>query len=106
MRIEIYWTALKNGITEAEIRAILNNYELRISIPTREEGIEADDYFYVGRAAANEPHIEVIADHIDPEVAQVFHAMMLKRNSVRELGLRRFIKPDFARQRRQRKRRE
>lgn len=104
MRIAILWTALKNGITEAEIRAIINHYELRISIPTRQEGIEADDYFYVGRAADNEPHIEIIADHIDPKVITVFHAMMLKRNTVLQLGLRRLIKPEYSRQRRQPKR--
>lgn len=99
MRIEIKASAKRHLITGDEIRAVLSNYEVRISVEPRDPSIEADDYFYAGRAAANEPHIEVVADHVDPAVVVVFHAMMLRPSQVRELGLERFITPEYGPQR-------
>jgi hypothetical protein len=53
----------------------------------------------LGGAADNEPHIEVIADLVDPDEVDVFHAMMLRRALVKSLGLDLFITPEYGRQR-------
>lgn len=99
MRIAIYTSAKRHGITDAEIRTVINHPELRISVDPRDPSIDADDYFHVGRAADNEPHIEVVADFIDPTVAVVFHAMMLRPSQVKALDLGRFITPEYGPQR-------
>ena len=98
MRIAIVASALAHGITTDEIRTVINNYDLRVSVVSNLYD-DADDYFYVGRAAVNQPHIEVIADHIDPNEAVVFHAMMLRPSNVKNMGLDLFITPEYSRQR-------
>lgn len=99
MRIEILPSAKRHGITGAEIRTVINHYEIRVSVDPRDPSIEADDYFHVGRGADNEPHIEVVADFIDPAVAVVFHAMMLRPSQVRILRLNQYITPEYGPQR-------
>ncbi|MCB0948318.1 MAG: ribbon-helix-helix protein, CopG family [Mycobacterium sp.] len=49
---------------------------------------------FVGRAADNQPHIEVIADLIDPAEVVVFHAMMLRPGLVRKVSLDPFFTPN------------
>lgn len=55
---------------------------------------------FIGRAADNEPHIEVIADALDTDHVEAFHAMMLRPSTVAQLALDRFITPEYAPQRR------
>jgi hypothetical protein len=98
IRIEINNSAKRHGITDAEIRAVISYLELRFSLVAR-IGIDAAPVLHIGRAADNQPHIEVIADLIDPAVAVVFHAMMLRPKLVNELGLDLFITPDYRPQR-------
>jgi hypothetical protein len=102
VRIDILPTATWHSITHTEIRTIINHYELRIHIEPRnpKPDVEADDYLHIGRAADNQPHIEIIADFIDPTVAVVFHAMMLRPTTVAELSLESYgFHPDYAPQR-------
>jgi len=49
---------------------------------------------FIGPAANNQPWIEVIADLIDPNVAAVFHAMMLHSGLITRLGLDSLVDPD------------
>ena len=99
VRIEIHSHARKHSITDAEIRTVINHYELRVSVESNLTDIDADDYLYVGRNSDNEPHIEVVADHIDPSAAVAFHAMMLRPVTVARYALDLFITPDYAPQR-------
>ena len=54
---------------------------------------------FTGPAAANQPWIEVIADITDPNVAEVFHAMMLRSGLITRLGLDSLVDPDYGPQR-------
>jgi len=47
--------------------------------------------------------VEVIADLSNPVVAEVFHAMMLRRGLVESLGLEELVDPEYGPQRLQRK---
>jgi len=99
MRIEIRGSATEHGITPDEIRAVVTFPALRLTLAPRRPN--STPVLYVGPAAPNEPWIEVIADMAIPEVAEVFHAMMLRRSTF--AAARRFapdLKPTFARQRR------
>jgi hypothetical protein len=50
VRIEILPTATWHSITGAEIRAIINHYELRLQVTSRlRADIPTDPYFHVGR---------------------------------------------------------
>ena len=84
-----------------EIRTIVTYPELRLSLASRRDDVETDNVLFIGRPADNEPHMEVIADLIDPAVAVVFHAMMLHPALVSELCIDRHVTPDYAPQRRQ-----
>ena len=84
-------------MTKWEILAVLEYPNLRIPLIGRRPGDVL--WLFVGRAGANEPHIEVIADVRDPDHTVVFHAMFLRRELVRRLALDRWISPDFAAQR-------
>ena len=99
MRIEIRGSATEHGITPDEIRAVLTFPALRLTLAPRQPN--STPMLYIGPVAHNEPWIEVIADLAIPEVAEVFHAMMLRRSTF--AAARRFapyLKPTFARQRR------
>lgn len=97
MRIRIRPSAQQHGITDAEIRAVINHYALSLPITARRQG--ARPVFYTGAAAPNQPWIEVIADYRDPAVADVFHAMMLRRSVVTALGIADLIDPQYGPQR-------
>ena len=88
-----------HGITPDEVRAVVTFPTLRLTLAPRRPN--SAPMLYVGPAAPNEPWIEVIADMAIPEVAEVFHAMMLRRSTFS--AARRFapdLKPTFTRQRR------
>jgi hypothetical protein len=54
---------------------------------------------FIGPAADNQPWIEVIADLIDPNVAEVFDAMMLRSGLISRLGIDASVDPDYGPQR-------
>jgi len=97
VRIEIRASAQQHGITDAEIRATITYPALRLPLTARRP--HADLYFYTAPAAPNQPWIEVIADHAHPATAIAFHAMMLRPNTVANLGIANLIDPEYARQR-------
>jgi hypothetical protein len=97
VRIEIKPSALAHLITKAEIRAVIDYPALRLPIAPRRTG--AKPVLFIGPAADNEPWIEVIADLADADVAEVFHAMMLRPNLIESLGLAPFVHPEYAPQR-------
>lgn len=100
MRIEILSSAKAHGITEAEIRAVLNRADLLISVESRRPELESAPVLHIGRPADNEPHIEVIADLYIPTHTIVFHAMMLRPELVVANGLDILFTPEYAKQRR------
>lgn len=53
----------------------------------------------IGPATDNQPWIEVIADVTDPNVAEVFHAMMLRSSLITSLGLDALADPEYGPQR-------
>lgn len=85
MRITITPSARQHGITGDEIRTVLAYFALRISLPAKREG--AVLFLHIGPASANAPYIEVLADMADEDEAVVFHAMMLRRSLVNNLGI-------------------
>ena len=91
-------SARAHGITDDEIRAVVSFYVVRISLTPRVVG--AQPFLYIAPAAADEPWIEVIADLRDPDVAVVFHAMMLRPALVTNLDLDQLITPTYSSQRR------
>ncbi|MFT4086161.1 MAG: hypothetical protein QM658_03250 [Gordonia sp. (in: high G+C Gram-positive bacteria)] len=95
MRITITPSARQHGITDDEIRAVITYPIARQSIPARRH--PADLYLYAGAADGRQPHIEVIADHIDDDTI-VFHAMLL-RPSTYNTHLAGVFTPRYARQR-------
>jgi hypothetical protein len=97
VRIEILPSARKHGILDAEIRAVISYPEIRVGLVARFEN--AYPVLFIGRAADNNPHIEVIADVGAYEQAEVFHAMMLRPATVKNLDLEQFIKPNYGPQR-------
>jgi hypothetical protein len=97
MRIEIGPSALEHLITEPEIRAVVSYPALRLNIAPRRPG--AVPVLFMGPAADNQPWIEVIADLIDADTSEVFHAMMLRPSLIASLGLDSLIDPEYAPQR-------
>jgi hypothetical protein len=97
MRIEITPSAKAHGILDAEIRAAITYYALSLPIAARKTA--ARPFFYTAPAAPNQPWIEVIADHVDPTTAIVFHAMMLRPTLVASLGISHLIDPEYGPQR-------
>ncbi|MBE7194127.1 MAG: hypothetical protein INR66_16790 [Gordonia polyisoprenivorans] len=98
MRITVIPSAHAHGITDDEIRAVVSFYVVRISLTPRVVGTQP--YLYIAPAAESEPWIEVIADLRDPDVAIVFHAMMLRPALVANLELDHLITPTYSSQRR------
>ncbi|MHC9292040.1 hypothetical protein ACRCUN_06205 [Mycobacterium sp. LTG2003] len=100
MRIDILPPATWHSITDTEIRTVLTYPSARVILTPRRTDIATAPVLHIGRPADNEPHLEVIADLIDPAVATVFHAMMLRPVVVAEYNLEVYLTPDFAPQRR------
>lgn len=97
MRIEIGDSARDHLITDSEIRAVFSHPTLIIQLAARLAN--AIPVLYMGPPAVNEPWIEVIADLRQPEIADVFHAMMLRPALVASLDIGHLINPEYARQR-------
>ncbi|SKV05507.1 Uncharacterised protein [Mycobacteroides abscessus subsp. bolletii] len=100
MRIEILPSALKHGITEAEIRTVIAYPDLRVTLASRTIDFDSAPVLHIGRPDSNEPHLEVIADLIDPTNAIAFHAMMLRQKLVESLDLTLLFTPEYGPQRR------
>jgi hypothetical protein len=86
VRIELVGTRVfAHGITGDEIRAVVE-YPIIVSRvePRRSD---SDPHIFVGRFDENEPLIEVGADRVDAEHWLVFHAMMLRASTAKELRL-------------------
>jgi hypothetical protein len=98
VRIAIRPSALEHLITKAEILAVVGFPALRVSLAARRLGTAP--VLFTGPPTDNEPWIEVIADLVDADVMEVFHAMMLRPSLVASLGLDILIDPDYAPQRR------
>lgn len=58
---------------------------LRTQVTPRLPG--AVPYFFIGNFDEDEPLLEVIADLADPDEWVVFHAMMLRQETIRQLQL-------------------
>lgn len=99
MRIDILLSAKRHGITTAEIRSAIHYPALRVTLKPRRTDIDTQPVLHIGRGAEDQPHIEVIADLIDPEGAVVFHAMMLRPSVVESLGLGVYFSPEYGHQR-------
>lgn len=84
-------------LTDEEIRTVLAYPALRVGLAARRANTAP--VLFIGPAADNQPWIEVIADLIDPSVAEVFHAMMLRPNVIARLGLDSLVDPDYSPQR-------
>lgn len=98
MRIEINPSALAHGITADEIRSVINQGTAFSLNPRR---VGSVPFLYVGPAAANEPWIELIADHAVVGVREVFHAMMLRPSIIAALGhVGQALNPEYGTQRR------
>ncbi|MGB8504150.1 hypothetical protein [Mycobacterium sp.] len=96
MEIAIRPSACAHLIDE-EIRAVIAYPTLRVGLAARR--VDTAPVLFIGPAADNQPWIEVIADLIDPSVAEVFHAMMLRSNLIARLGLDSLVGPDYGPQR-------
>ena len=70
---------------------------LRVGLAPRR--VNTAPVLFIGPAADNQPWLEVIADLIDPNVAEVFHAMMLRSGLIARLGLDSLVDPDYGPQR-------
>lgn len=70
---------------------------LRVGLAPRR--VNTAPVLFIGPTADNQPWIEVIADLIDPGVAEVFHAMMLRPGLIARLGLDSLVDPDYGPQR-------
>lgn len=97
MRIRIRPSARAHQILDTEIRALVAFPALRLSLEARRP--DAQPVLFVGPAFKNQPWIEVIADLANPPMADVFHAMMLRRNLIESLGLDGLIDPEYGPQR-------
>ncbi|MGH3563101.1 MAG: hypothetical protein ACRDTN_15290 [Mycobacterium sp.] len=86
MRIEFVGARVfAHGITGDEIRAVVE-YPIIVSrVEPRHP--DSDPHIFVGRFDENEPPIEVGADRVDAQHWLVFHAMMLRPATAKDLGL-------------------
>ncbi len=90
MRITIRPSALAHGITETEIRAIIEYPEYRARVAARRP--DANLTVTVGAYDINEPYIEIIYD-TQPGEYVVFHAMMLRSSTIAATQLDGHINP-------------
>lgn len=84
-------------ITDEEVRAVIAYPALRVGLAPRRPNTAP--VLFIGPAANNQPWIEVIVDLIDPDVAEVFHAMVLRSGLITRLGLDSLVDPDYGPQR-------
>lgn len=70
---------------------------LRVGLTARR--VNTAPVLFIGPATDNQPWIEVIADLTDPNVAEVFHTMMLRSGLITRLGLDSLVDPDYGPQR-------
>jgi hypothetical protein len=97
VEIAIRPSACAHLIADEEIRAVIAYPALRVGLAARR--VNTAPMLFIGPAADNQPRIEVIADLIDPSVAEVFHAMMLRPGLIARLGLDSLVDPDYGPQR-------
>ncbi|MDL9939040.1 hypothetical protein QSJ18_20050 [Gordonia sp. ABSL1-1] len=97
MRIEIITSARRHGIADDEIRTVIAYPALRVKLTPRLAGTAP--FLHIGAAIEQGPHIEVIADLVDTDVAVVFHAMMLRPKLIASLGIAHLIEPNYGPQR-------
>ncbi|MFB7876621.1 hypothetical protein ACFC06_15310 [Nocardia sp. NPDC056064] len=83
MRILINQSALKHGILEDEIRAIISYPALRYAVTSRMNP-DAAVFVFVGRLE-NEPWLEVVAENVEDATWEVFHAMRLTARVAAEI---------------------
>lgn len=101
MRIHINQSALKHGILEDEIRAIISYPALRYAVTSRMDPAAAV-FVFVGQLE-NEPWLEVVAENVEDTTWEVFHAMRLTARVAAEIcALVGAAPPSATRQRRQR----
>lgn len=84
-------------ITDEEIKTVIAYPALRVGLAPRRANTAP--VLFIGPAADNQPWIEVIADLADPNVAEVFHAMMLRSGLITLLSLDALVDPDYGPQR-------
>ncbi|MFE3444702.1 hypothetical protein ACFXNW_16865 [Nocardia sp. NPDC059180] len=102
MRITILECARKHGITEQEIRAVVSYPLLRVQVTPRLPG--AVPHLFIGNFDEGEPLLEIIADLVDPAEWVVFHAMMLRPQTIKQLQLEALLGDgDLAQQRPERR---
>lgn len=97
VEIAIRPSARAHLITDEEMRAVIAYPALRVGLAPRR--VNTAPVLFIGPAADNQPWLEVIADLIDPNVAEVFHAMMLRSGLIARLGLDSLADPDYGPQR-------
>jgi hypothetical protein len=97
VEIAIRPSARAHLIADEEIRAVIAYPALRVGLAARR--VNTAPMLFIGPAADNQPWLEVIADLIDPSVAEVFHAMMLRSSLIARLGLDSLVDPDYSPQR-------
>jgi len=97
VEIAIRPSAHAHLIADEEIRAVIAYPALRVGLAPRRANTAP--VLFIGPAADNQPWLEVIADLIDPNVAEIFHAMMLRSDLITRLGLDSMVDPDYGPQR-------
>lgn len=99
LRVEIVIrsSARAHLITDEEAKTVIAYPVLRVGLAPRRANTAP--VLFIGPAADNQPWIEVIADLTDPNVAEVFHAMMLRSSLIARLGLDALVDPDYGPQR-------
>lgn len=97
VEIAIRPSARAHFITDDEIRTVITYPALRIGLAPRRANTAPA--LFIGPAADDQPWIEVIADLADPDVVEVFHAMILRPNLLPRLGLDALADPDYGPQR-------
>lgn len=97
VRIEITPSARQHGIADDEIRAVVEYPALRVVLTARRVGTRP--VLHIGPAVERGPFIEVIVDIVDPVIAVAFHAMMLRKSLVTNLGIEHLVVPSYGTQR-------
>ncbi|MDM3973785.1 hypothetical protein QRB36_06360 [Mycobacterium marseillense] len=97
MEIAIRPSARAHLITDDEMRAVIAYPALRVGLRPRRANTAP--VLFLGPAADNEPWLEVIADLNNPDIAEVFHAMMLRSSLITSLGLAQLVDPEYGPQR-------
>ena len=83
VKVVIYASARRHGITGAEIRAVVEHPIVRYRLAPRVEP-DAQLVRMVGDPGGG-PMVEVVADRVDADELHVFHAMLLTSAVAREV---------------------